>query len=105
MKSGHQVDGHDEVAHQRSEQELAAARDARVAQECAHQDEAVGDEADQGAGVAPVSREDEGEDKERVEGERGAQPGERRAQVATLLHSTRRMGTARHSKLSSSRVA
>jgi hypothetical protein len=53
--------------HERTEQELLAARDTRVAQQSAEEDEAVGDERRQRAGVGAAAREEQSEDERGVD--------------------------------------
>jgi hypothetical protein len=64
---GDEVERHRDVGEHRAEQELPAARDARVAGQAPEQDDAVRDEARPRAGVATPARHDERADERGVE--------------------------------------
>jgi hypothetical protein len=61
-----QVDRHQEVSDERSQDDLAAPGHPRVAEEPAEEDQAVGDEPGERAGVGVAARGDQDEDRSRV---------------------------------------
>jgi hypothetical protein len=73
----HQIEGEGEIAREREQQRLLASRDARVLEQPAAEDDAVWNEAGEGAGTLPSAGDDEREDEGRVQEEEDAERDER----------------------------
>lgn len=71
---GDQIEGHREVSHEQGEQQLAPARDPRIAEQSTKQHDAVGDEAAQRASVAAAAGDEQRTNEESVHGNRDPEP-------------------------------